>query len=173
MKSNFCKIPASKSAHDDKMTRMAGWRCEMRRLGRVDFPVFVSAPDGAACLRRLSRRSCSAAETDGLREFWMLDFECMEFGRWVLRNLVPPAGEVERRSRDPREARVEARLAAPTARKIGNWRGAYLSGHGTSVPMNLTLLFGTEVPCFENNKLGVHEQNNREPFDYSCTALIN
>ena len=51
--------------------------------------------------------------------------------------------------------------------------GAYLSGHGTSVPMNLTLLFGTEVPCFENNKLGVHEQNNREPFDYSCTVLIN
>ena len=88
MKSNFCKIPASKLAHDDKMTRMAGWRCEMRRMGRVDFrcrildfefwmldfPVFVSAPDGAACLRRLSRRSCSAAETDGLREFWMLDF---------------------------------------------------------------------------------------------------
>ena len=43
MKSNFCKIPASKSAHDDKMTRMAGWRCEMRRMGRVDFPVFAKA----------------------------------------------------------------------------------------------------------------------------------
>ena len=42
--------------------------------------------------------------------------ECMEFGRWVLRNLVPPAGEVERRSRDQRGARGEARLAAPTAR---------------------------------------------------------
>lgn len=49
-------------------------------------------------------------------EFWIFDFECMEFGRWVLRNLVPPAGEVERRSRDQRGARVEARLAAPTAR---------------------------------------------------------
>ena len=39
--------------------------------------------------------------------------------------------------------------------------GAYLSGHGTSVPMNLTLLFGTEVPYFENNNPGFTEQNNR------------
>lgn len=39
--------------------------------------------------------------------------------------------------------------------------------------MNLTLLFGTEVPYFENNNPGFTEQNNREPFDYSCTTLIN
>ena len=63
--------------------------------------------------------------------FLIFDFECMEFGRWVLLDLVPLAGEVERRSRDQRGARVEARLAAPTARQIGNWRGAYLSEHGT------------------------------------------
>ena len=46
--------------------------------------------------------------------------ECMEFGRWVLRDLVPPAGEVARRSRDRRGARGEARLAAPTVHQIGN-----------------------------------------------------
>jgi hypothetical protein len=45
-------------------------------------------------------------------------------------------------------------VQAANHRQSGIWRGAYLSEHGTLVPMKHAMNFGTEVPCLENNNLG-------------------